>query len=344
MSKISSFFKGLGDVLHPMKSSFSGAMDVIVIKDREENLHSTNFYIKFGRFKVSKSNQKKVDLIINGVESNILMELDKYGNCNFLRDSVQKLIFSNQTEANSSCLNESYENIDLKINLLPSELKLLNLKQGMNIVHYSVRGKKQIILCAKIYLWDNRTKIAISDIDGTVSKSDILGHIYYFIGKDWKREGVVGLYKNLRRKGYQIVYLSARSLDTIDYTRGYLSWVQQDGRHLPDGPAILSPQGFWTSVKRELMKTTQEFKTEALKGIQRVFGDEYPFYAGFGNRNADAIAYLSVGLEPDKVFILEENKKNEEFYRKIRNFHDIVEEIEEQFPEVDDYLYLGGTV
>lgn len=344
MTSIGNFFKGLGDILHPKKSSFSGAMDVIVIKDPENNLHSTNFYIKFGRFKVSKSDKKKVDLIINGEESPVLMELDKYGMCSFLRDSNQNLIYSKECEAFSSNNMEDLADFDLRINLLPSELSLLNLKQGMNIVHYSVHSKKQTILSAKIYLWDYRTKIVISDIDGTVSKSDILGYIYYFIGKDWKREGVVDLYKKLRRKGYQIVYLSARSLDTIDYTRGYLSWVQQDGKHLPDGPAILSPQGFWTSVKREIMKTTQQFKTDALKGIQRVFGEEFPFYAGFGNKNADAVAYLNVGLEFDKVFILEDNKGNEEFYRKIRNFCDILQEIEERFPEVEDYLYLPGTI
>ena len=345
MSSFTKFLSNLGDVLHPKKSAFSGAMDVIVIKDDDGFLRSTNFYVKFGRFKVSKSNHKRVDLIINGLYTGILMELTKEGKCVFLRDIYQDLILSEtMTFVSQSMMTKRHEQnqeIEMSINLTSDELILLNLKSGMNIVHFSVQSKKQTILPAKIYLWDYRTKLVVSDIDGTVSKSDLLGHLYYIMKKDWEREGVVNLYKTLRRKGYQIIYLSARSIDTIDYTRGYLSWVRDGENNLPDGPAILSPQGFWTSVKREVMKTTHLFKTEALNEIKALFQRvPNPFIAGFGNKNADAVAYINSGVEKDNVFIFEEQGKNEEFYRKIRNFYEILDEVKENFPQVDDYLYI----
>lgn len=36
---------------------------------------------------------------------------------------------------------------------------------------------------ARIFLWDQSTKIVISDVDGTITKSDIKGHIYTRLGR-----------------------------------------------------------------------------------------------------------------------------------------------------------------
>jgi phosphatidate phosphatase LPIN len=42
-----------------------------------------------------------------------------------------------------------------------------------------------------------------------------------------------------------------------------------------------------------------------LKDIRSLFpADHNPFHAGFGNRETDAIAYRSVGISLDKVFIV----------------------------------------
>lgn len=42
----------------------------------------------------------------------------------------------------------------------------------------------------KIFLWDHSEKIVISDIDGTITKSDILGQIL----PKWIHEGVTKLF------------------------------------------------------------------------------------------------------------------------------------------------------
>jgi phosphatidate phosphatase LPIN len=38
---------------------------------------------------------------------------------------------------------------------------------------------------AEIYLYADNDKLVVSDVDGTVTKSDILGHINNFINRDY---------------------------------------------------------------------------------------------------------------------------------------------------------------
>ena len=57
------------------------------------------------------------------------------------------------------------------------EIKMLNLRKGVNTISYAVyaglQGEQQVQ--GKIYFWDYNTKIVISDVDGTITKSDVLG-------------------------------------------------------------------------------------------------------------------------------------------------------------------------
>ena len=47
------------------------------------------------------------------------------------------------------------------------------------------------------------------------------------------------------------------------------------------------------------------FKIAALKNIRNLFPEEQsPFAGGFGNRDTDAISYRAVGVDLDKIFII----------------------------------------
>ena len=48
----------------------------------------------------------------------------------------------------------------------------------------------------------------ISDVDGTITRSDLLGHVLPAMGVDWSHEGIVPLFHNIARNGYQIMFLS----------------------------------------------------------------------------------------------------------------------------------------
>ena len=125
----------------------------------------------------------------------------------------------------------------------------------------------------------------ISDIDGTITKSDVLGHILPAIGHDWAQSGVAQLFSKIRNNGYHIMYLSARAIGQSTITKDYLHSVKQGGVHLPDGPLFLNPDSLLHAFKREVIdRNPEEFKISCLKEIQSLFGDKNPFFAGYGNR------------------------------------------------------------
>jgi phosphatidate phosphatase LPIN len=70
-----------------------------------------------------------------------------------------------------------------------------------------------------VFLWDYTTKIVISDVDGTITKSDVLGHVLPRFGNDWSHDGVADLFNKITNRGYQILYLSARAIGQADLTR-----------------------------------------------------------------------------------------------------------------------------
>ena len=48
-----------------------------------------------------------------------------------------------------------------------------------------------------------------------------------------------------------------------------------------------------------------EFKIIALRDIRGLFDDDYnPFYAGFGNRITDVVAYRAVGVPQSRIYII----------------------------------------
>ena len=72
--------------------------------------------------------------------------------------------------------------------LIPSsELEKLKLNYGMNRIQYSIdipcrtdkrTEKNAKIVYANVFLWQCTDKIVITDIDGTITKSDIRGKIF----------------------------------------------------------------------------------------------------------------------------------------------------------------------
>ena len=131
------------------------------------------------------------------------------------------------------------------------QLKELPLCDGPNDIEFIVANKESVR--AKLYFWDWKTKIVISDIDGTITRSDALGQLMPIIGRDWSQRGVVSLYRNIEKNGYKIIYLSARPIGMADFTRWYFDNLHQDGLPLPKGPLIVSPDRFAASFEREVI-------------------------------------------------------------------------------------------
>ncbi|ORM41538.1 Phosphatidate phosphatase PAH2 [Babesia sp. Xinjiang] len=198
-----------------------------------------------------------------------------------------------------------------KVSIRPTsdQLAALNLKMGVNRITFTVnsswQGTKSVH--ARLYLWPSDSRIVISDVDGTITKSDALGHIMPILGRDWSHTGVAELFTKIRSNGYHVVYLTARAIGQADYTREYLFGLTQKKKaKLPLGPLFLSPDRLLPSFKREVIsRSTYMFKIPALRDIRNLFPPEHnPFYAGFGNNESDHRAYVSVGVPENRVFII----------------------------------------
>lgn len=137
-----------------------------------------------------------------------------------------------------------------------------------------------------IYKWRWDDKIVISDIDGTITKSDVLGHILPIVGKDWAQSGVAQLFTKIKNNGYKLLYLSARAIGQASVTREYLKSIKQGDLSLPEGPLLLNPTSLISALHREVIeKKPEEFKISCLSDIQALFPEgSKPFYAGYGNR------------------------------------------------------------
>lgn len=193
------------------------------------------------------------------------------------------------------------------------QLSSLNLKEGRNTITFCfstpMMGMRQID--ARIFLWKWNTRIVISDVDGTITRSDVLGQFMPLVGIDWSQTGVAHLFSEIKENGYQILFLSARAISQAHHTRQFLFNLNQDGKVLPDGPVVISPDGLFPSLYREVIRRApHEFKIACLEDIRALFPpDSNPFYAGFGNRDTDEISYLKVGIAKGKIFII--NPKGE---------------------------------
>lgn len=191
------------------------------------------------------------------------------------------------------------------LRLTSEQLSTIGLVPGVNSVDFTV-GKATC--SARIFLWNHNEKVVISDIDGTITKSDALGHIFTMVGKDWTHPGVAKLYTDINRNGYQILYLTSRAIGQADTTREYLRNIDQSHNQLPDGPVIMSPDRLFQSLHREVvLRKPHLFKTACLKDVLSLFGGRSPFYAGFGNRITDAMSYRSVNVPISRIFTIDYN-------------------------------------
>lgn len=192
------------------------------------------------------------------------------------------------------------------LRLTSDQLKALNLKPGENSMSFSVN---RATCQASMYYWKYDVPIVISDIDGTITKSDALGHVLNMIGRDWTHIGVAKLYADIVANGYNILYLTSRSVGQADTTRSYLNGVSQEGFKLPKGPVIMSPDRTIAALRREIyLRKPEVFKMACLRDILNLFGQERkPFYAGFGNRLTDALSYRSVNIPSTRIFTINSN-------------------------------------
>ncbi|NXC25760.1 LPIN3 phosphatase, partial [Campylorhamphus procurvoides] len=216
------------------------------------------------------------------------------------------------------------------LRLSSEQIVWLNLQNGPNEVVFSVTTQYQgTCRCeATIYLWNWDDKVVISDIDGTITRSDALGHILPHLGKDWTHQGIVKLFHKIHMNGYKFLYCSARAIGMSHMTKVYLTWVSDQGYALPRGPILLSPSSLLSALHREVIERKPEvFKVDCLMDIQNLFAMKCPFHAAFGNKPNDVYTYRQVGLPESRIFTV--NPKGELIQGIIKNHKSTYERLSE---------------
>ncbi|XP_023188008.1 phosphatidate phosphatase LPIN1-like isoform X2 [Xiphophorus maculatus] len=265
----------------------------------------------------------------NGLKDDSSSSDEDHTSCNQMSESFQPEPVLNS--AAGVCYKKT-------LRLTSDQLVSLQLKEGPNEVVFSVTTQYQgTCRChGTIYLWSWDHKIIISDIDGTITRSDTLGHILPTLGKDWTHQGIARLYHRVSLNGYKFMYCSARAIGMAGMTRGYLHWVNERGTMLPLGPVLLSPSSLFSAFHREIIEKKPElFKIECLTDIKHLFyPNTEPFYAAFGNRATDVYSYKEVGIPLNRIFTV--NPKGELIQEhaktNISSFGRLCEMVDHVFP------------
>lgn len=231
------------------------------------------------------------------------------------------------------------------LRLTSDQLKALDLKAGENSMSFTVN---RATCAANMYLWKHETPVVISDIDGTITKSDALGHVLNMIGRDWTHTGIAKLYSDIAQNGYNIMYLTSRSVGQSDTTRAYVNGIVQEGCKMPHGPTILSPDRTMAALRREVyLRQPHVFKMATLRDISNLYGpDHSPFYAGFGNRLTDQISYRTVDVPRTRIFTINSNSEVSldllSLNKLKMSYVNINEVVDHYFPPVATLVKGGG--
>lgn len=249
------------------------------------------------------------------------------------------------TPGSSVSAGDPNRNYAKTLRLTSDQLKDLNLKPGENTMSFTVN---RATCHANMFLWKHSTPVVVSDIDGTITKSDALGHVLNMIGRDWTHAGVAKLYSDIVANGYNIMYLTSRSVGQADTTRAYLNGIVQENFRLPKGPTILSPDRTMAALRREIyLRKPHVFKMATLRDIRSLYGpDTRCFYAGFGNRLTDQISYRTVDIPRNRIFTINSNAEvslDLLSLNKLKlSYINISEVVDHYFPPVSTLVKGGG--
>lgn len=174
------------------------------------------------------------------------------------------------------------------------------LKRGQNPIRYLLLDELTVVGVAEanIFLWEHDDTLIVSDIDGTITKSNARGAIDTIVTVKYQHvhHSICNLLHRLATQPKtHIVYITSRPLSLASSTRKFLDHVRQEEARLPQGPVLGFAGKFSQLLLMELVsKTTHHFKSEILwKQIVQPFRkannkrNDQLFLAGFGNTVMD---------------------------------------------------------
>ena len=174
-----------------------GANDIVVVEQADGTFKSSPMIIQVDKYLYGNT-KKEVHFFMNDEEAEIELAVNGSG----------KVLFDRE---------------DYKYYLKSEEWEAVGLDHGVN------HGKMVIEdyeLKFNVFLYDQDAKFIVTDIDGTITRSDIKGHLKTRFKMDHHHKGVIELFDKADENGYNIFYLTARSVAQYDTTKAYLFEVR----------------------------------------------------------------------------------------------------------------------
>ena len=309
----------------PQYAVGTGVNDVIVVEQSDGRFLSTPIVVQFGTFDVGTSESRENEVVTIIVNGQVLVTNDA-----LVLGWTGKATFASRDDS---------------IHVESQEWKNANLNPGLNPGKFWVENF-DVVIEFNVFLYNQSDKLVITDIDGTITQSDLKGHILPRFGLDADHERVVEMFHMIGQNGYKIVYLTARSiaqgnrpnrlLTLIQGTREYLfqTLQDQDGYSLPMGPVFLSPRTFIGGVIAELSDPAP-MKTAMIKSVTDLFDRGAEVFCGaYGNKETDSRGYVGAGIDEAKIFIVDTSSVLRRFSDgEITSYGNHEKQVDELYPK-----------
>ncbi|GLD99915.1 hypothetical protein PINS_up008643 [Pythium insidiosum] len=279
----------------PQFKNSGNAVDIIAVRSTENLVFTTPWHVMFSwsRFRSNSTTGvgDVVRVLVNGKELPTRMQLLERGRCFFTTGGLTPP----KSDFNDIELFEDHPNL-------------------VRFEHYQRSSDSIRYVESRLYLWGPNESIVVADLDGTLTISDVEGHIRTLrLGQyDFLHKGACDFFTKLHELNLRIVYLTARPLDWASASRTHLENAKQAIHSLPPGPLITNSNGLTGALLTEVVnKNPHVFKIQVMNEIQltlihagRVV-EQPVFVAGFGNRPTDVLAYEQVGIDPALIFLID---------------------------------------
>ena len=101
----------------------------------------------------------------------------------------------------------------------------------------------------------------------------------------------------------------------------------------------MSPDGLFTSLKREVIERKPHLlKIPVLSELKNLFPQNTtPFFAGFGNRETDGVAYRYVNIPLNNIFIIDTSSKVLRLGETQKTSYKLIaDKVDEIFPSIQN--------
>ena len=236
------------------------------------------------------------------------------------------------------CSDWALGDVELTNQLSSNELSELKLEEGTNQTFFMI---EELNVCIQffIFLFHPNEKLVVTDIDGTITKSDTIGFFGGNLGFKVHHENVNKFFHRIHENGYKIIYMTARPIAFQTLTRKYLFETLKDNNsnywHLPLNPVLCLP-GEIADAALEDASSCEDGKTSSLSNVLNLFPDSLSvIVSAFGNNASDSAAYKNVGVPLNITYLIDKQSKirnvgtNEEVSYTI-----LASQIDTLFPQV----------